>query len=1182
MNASVQGNGEWRGAPNGAIMHKYLPSIIILLAACQEEENKTSESAANHSPGIIDVQVNPDDNVKTIDTLNCEFEATDIDGDPLAVEINWYNVETGEMLGDKAYLQLNADAVDPGDNVMCEVTVKDPSGESATASDDISVSNSEPVVEKVEISPTTDINNGTELVCNATTSDLDEEELEVEYQWKHNDEVIGDSSTVKLANHDVEPGDNISCIANISDGYGGSDEAQAEIVIGNRAPALEGVQIEVDGIPTTRSLLTCSANAIDVDGDATSMSYKWLGADNSVLGQEASLQLDPAAVAVGDVITCEVTVSDDKGGEHSEAVTVTLENTGPSWNGAAQITPNQNVEVNMELSCEASAADADNEDVNISYEWKNASQQLGTGSTLQLNQNNSSVGGEITCVATAEDPHGSKVTSAAAVTVQNTAPSFSNAARIHPKSDVYNHDLVECKATAGDANGDTVEMSYEWSNLTQQTSIGQMESLQLSSDLAAPGDEIQCIVTVSDDHGAKSQSSISLTISNAQPSFASQPVISPDTGVKSNSTLSCSAEAEDDGTGTTLSYVWKNETKGTELGKEASLGLTHELAGPNDEISCTVTATDSQNASASSTVSVVVENSAPVFDEAASISPDSNIKIDSTLDCSASVSDIDGDTPSLSYEWRNKTKQTSLGSSAQVTLNDQIIEVGDAISCTITATDTHGESTTSATKLELLNSAPYFTQNPAITPATDIKVGMTLTCNAEATDDEGTAFSMSYTWKNLDDSSLLGSTESLVLAEGEAKSGDRIQCLVEVTDTEGASTSSSVEVIVSNSAPYFSSAANIAPNAGVYNDSVLTCDAIAADADGENPALSYEWKNETRGTVLGTTAAITLDPDTAQPNDNISCKVTATDAKHATSFSGASVVVESAAPTFSAQAAISPNALVTTASVLTCDATAVDRNGQAMSLDMEWINDNGDIALGSGSSLTLTAVMAQPGDTIICKVSATASNGEISTSQHGVLVANSAPDGLVASVSPTDPVEGVDDVTCAVETDANDIDGQELHYSFEWSINDALFDGGAFDDEYTGDVLPSSAYQANDEIKCEIIVTDGEAEIRAESVVTAVAPADPLSALSDEFDDVATMMQWQRLVDTEQWAGDQMEQIEINDTVPNQLSMLPYANGWNGDFRGALLYRNVSGNFVVSTQVEVGNRRYSDMHVVKC
>lgn len=78
---------------------------------------------------------------------------------------------------------------------------------------------------------------------------------------------------------------------------------------------------------------------------------------------------------------------------------------------------------------------------------------------------------------------------------------------------------------------------------------------------------------------------------------------------------------------------------------------------------------------------------------------------------------------------------------------------------------------------------------------------------------------------------------------------------------------------------------------------------------------------------------------------------------------------------------------------------------------------------------------------------------------------------------------------------------------------------------------------------------------------------DDLAALSDEFDDGATLSSWSRVRTVEGWNADPLRVCDINKTRPGVLVMQPYTSTWYRDFIGELLFKAVTGDFVVTSSV---------------
>ena len=90
--------------------------------------------------------------------------------------------------------------------------------------------------------------------------------------------------------------------------------------------------------------------------------------------------------------------------------------------------------------------------------------------------------------------------------------------------------------------------------------------------------------------------------------------------------------------------------------------------------------------------------------------------------------------------------------------------------------------------------------------------------------------------------------------------------------------------------------------------------------------------------------------------------------------------------------------------------------------------------------------------------------------------------------------------------------------------------------------------------------------------VTNAPYTNDLAALSDEFDNAATLASFQRVNTVEGWNADKLEARDINTSRAGRMTMLPRTGGWFNDYIGELSFKPVSGDFVVTTEVIPRNR----------
>jgi hypothetical protein len=83
---------------------------------------------------------------------------------------------------------------------------------------------------------------------------------------------------------------------------------------------------------------------------------------------------------------------------------------------------------------------------------------------------------------------------------------------------------------------------------------------------------------------------------------------------------------------------------------------------------------------------------------------------------------------------------------------------------------------------------------------------------------------------------------------------------------------------------------------------------------------------------------------------------------------------------------------------------------------------------------------------------------------------------------------------------------------------------------------------------------------------------DDLTILSDEFDAAGTLTNWQRIYQVEGWGNNVLQQFDIDTSRPGRMVMVPYTSSWYAEWRGELTFKTVTGDFVITADVEPRNR----------
>jgi hypothetical protein len=86
------------------------------------------------------------------------------------------------------------------------------------------------------------------------------------------------------------------------------------------------------------------------------------------------------------------------------------------------------------------------------------------------------------------------------------------------------------------------------------------------------------------------------------------------------------------------------------------------------------------------------------------------------------------------------------------------------------------------------------------------------------------------------------------------------------------------------------------------------------------------------------------------------------------------------------------------------------------------------------------------------------------------------------------------------------------------------------------------------------------------SVFTISASAQ-LQLLNDEFDNAVSLPNWQDINQTEGWDIRQLDWLNINDSTDGHFQIAPHTSGWYQEWKGALIYKEITGDFVLTTEV---------------
>ncbi len=90
--------------------------------------------------------------------------------------------------------------------------------------------------------------------------------------------------------------------------------------------------------------------------------------------------------------------------------------------------------------------------------------------------------------------------------------------------------------------------------------------------------------------------------------------------------------------------------------------------------------------------------------------------------------------------------------------------------------------------------------------------------------------------------------------------------------------------------------------------------------------------------------------------------------------------------------------------------------------------------------------------------------------------------------------------------------------------------------------------------------------------LSAVPVVDPLASIGDEFEAAASLSHWQRLDLTEGWGANKLATWDVNTSLAGHMRLMPVASSWFEDFAGPYVFRNITGDFVATVQMDISRR----------
>ena len=499
-----------------------------------------------------------------------------------------------------------------------------------------------------------------------------------------------------------------------------------------------------------------------------------------------------------------------------------------------------------------------------------------------------------------------------------------------------------------------------------------------------------------------------------------------------------------------------------------------------------------------------IDNAAPVL-SGPTLSA-STVVVGDTITCSASATDADLDSVSITYTWSDGSTGTTYAvtetdnpgttitctataddsdggvvtgtASASVDNTAPVVDsitvdpltgkVDDTLTCTATASDTDGGAGTDTASATVDNTSPALS-TISISPTTAYNDD-TLACAATASDADGGTPTITYTWSGSASGSL-GSGSTVDLSTTSAASGETITCTATAADIDGGTDTGTATRALDNRAPTVSAA--LTPAAGATAASTITCTATAADVDSDSLATTFSWA--VGGTTVSATSTSSTDSTLTSAfvgGDTVTCSVSVSDGKGGTATDSAAATIDNTAPVIGAVSLSSPGP--TTNELLVATVTASDADSDPLTTTYDWSVEGTVVQSGTTASLDGSSWFER-GESVFVTVTVSDSADSDSAVSSTVVVANTPPGAPVVSIVPSSLTVG-DSMQCVIDADSNDDDAADtVTYTIEWTVDGVDYVAGSSADTGADAWLgPSTVDETNDTVPGDDTQIDGE------------------------------------------------------------------------------------------------------------
>jgi hypothetical protein len=302
-----------------------------LVLACGGEEPRPSgaplvreplapsaERAENEAPAVERLVLNPPAPLPG-QQLEARIDASDPDGDPIRLELEWRHA--GRVISRGARTTLAPEGLAKGDEVLVTATATDGRATSEPVQASVRVGNTPPLIRAFYLAPDGEIAPGQEVTAAPQAEDADGDALEYEFAWLLNGQPVRGADKALFDTSQLKRGDRLQAHVRVSDGEAWSPVAESmTLTLANRAPRFAALP----PIDTAGGAFRVGLEAEDPDGDR-SLRFRLLEGPQGMTVDPVSGRVSwrPAPDALG-THPVEVAVADAFGAESAMRFELTV------------------------------------------------------------------------------------------------------------------------------------------------------------------------------------------------------------------------------------------------------------------------------------------------------------------------------------------------------------------------------------------------------------------------------------------------------------------------------------------------------------------------------------------------------------------------------------------------------------------------------------------------------------------------------------------------------------------------------------------------------------------------------------------------------------------------------------------------------------------------------------------